>query len=110
MFHCAVFLGLLTFLSCHMLYSTGTTNMVITCRSIPPKVGMAMGTMMSDPLPVDESTGKSASTATEAVIMAGLTRLIPACSTAFLSTCLVDVFFRPNNWDRSVPQITPQFV
>ncbi len=49
---------------------------------IPPNAGMAMGTIISAPLPVDESTGNRAITATAVVIMAGRTRFRPAATTA----------------------------
>jgi len=38
----------------------GTTNQVRDATAIPPKVGMAMGIMMSDPRPELVSTGSSA--------------------------------------------------
>ena len=34
--------------------------MVMTSMAMPPKDGMAMGTMMSDPRPVEVSTGSRA--------------------------------------------------
>jgi PAS domain-containing protein len=38
----------------------GTTNIVTTAIAMPPNVGIAMGTMMSEPLPVLVSTGTRA--------------------------------------------------
>ncbi len=52
--------------------------------AIPPKDGIAMGTMMSDPLPVDVSTGISAKKVVAVVIMQGRTRLMAASMVASL--------------------------
>ena len=41
-------------------YSTGTTKSETSATAIPPKVGIAIGTMMSEPRPVDVSTGSRA--------------------------------------------------
>ena len=56
----------------------GTIKMVKSARLIPPTVGMAMGTMISDPRPVEVSTGKSASIVVALVMRAGRTRRVPA--------------------------------
>lgn len=56
----------------------GTVRVVIMANIIPPKEGIAIGTMMSDPLPVDVSTGISARMVVLAVIMAGRMRRVPA--------------------------------
>jgi hypothetical protein len=45
----------------------------MTWRIIPPKEGMAMGTMMSEPFPVDVRTGINAIMVVAAVITAGRT-------------------------------------
>ncbi len=58
--------------------------MVIVATSMPPKSGSAMGTMTSEPRPVDVSTGISARMAVEAVMRAGLIRFIPASTVACL--------------------------
>ena len=39
-----------------MLYNTGTTSIVKISIVIPPKTGIAIGTIISEPLPVDVST------------------------------------------------------
>ena len=54
------FSRLLSTVSRHQHCNTGTTNMVIDCISIPPNVGIAIGTMISAPLPVEVSTGSKA--------------------------------------------------
>ena len=43
-----------------MQYKTGTVNIVSNWRHIPPKEGMAIGTMTSAPRPVEVNTGKGA--------------------------------------------------
>ena len=53
---------------------------------MPPKVGIAIGTIMSAPFPVDERTGNSAITATAVVIIAGRTLFFPAITTASLTS------------------------
>ena len=75
-----------TLFSCHMLYRTVTTNMVITCMIIPPNSGMAMGTIMSDPFPVDVSTGISAIIVVAVVIIAGRTLFVPASRTDIMTS------------------------
>jgi hypothetical protein len=69
-------------LSRHIDWNKGTTKTVITWITIPPNMGIAIGIIMSDPLPVDDKTGNSAITATAVVIIAGRTRFIPADTTA----------------------------
>ncbi len=39
------------------LYSTGTTSIVRTSIIMPPKTGIAIGIIMSEPRPVEVSTG-----------------------------------------------------
>ena len=46
--------------SCTAQYITGTIMTVISAISMPPNEGMAMGIMMSAPLPVEVSTGINA--------------------------------------------------
>ena len=75
-----------------MQYSTGTTNTVMACTSIPPNVGMAIGTMISDPLPVDVKMGNKAISVVAVVMIAGLILSLPACSTAsFIPATSADV-------------------
>ena len=73
----------------HQHCSTGTTNIVIDCISIPPNVGIAIGTMISAPFPVDVSTGSSAISVVAVVIAAGRTRFNPASTTASRISCRV---------------------
>jgi hypothetical protein len=47
----------LSFLSATAQYKAGTTSMETTLMAIPPKEGISMGTIISEPLPVDVSTG-----------------------------------------------------
>ena len=56
--------------------------MVITAIAIPPKVGIAIGTMISAPRPLDVSTGISARIVVATVIKQGRTRRSPASSVA----------------------------
>ena len=49
---------------------------------IPPTLGMAIGTMISDPRPVDVSTGMSARIVVAVVIRHGRTRRAPAAIVA----------------------------
>ena len=67
----------------------GTINMVIDWISIPPKVGIDMGIIISDPLPVEVSTGRSAISVVAVVITAGRTLFKPAWTTASLISSLV---------------------
>lgn len=76
------FSRLLSTVSRHQHCNTGTTNMVIDCISIPPNVGIAIGTMISAPFPVDVSTGSRAMSVVAVVIAAGRTRFSPASTTA----------------------------
>lgn len=52
--------------------------MVMMAKSMPPKVGMAMGIMTSDPRPEEVNTGRRARIVVAMVIMAGRTRLVAA--------------------------------
>ena len=68
--------------------------MVITCSIIPPKLGIAIGNMISDPLPVLVSTGSNASIVVAVVIMAGLTlRSPPSTMASLISDFVLGVFF-----------------
>ena len=63
--------------------------MVILWISIPPNVGIAIGTMISAPLPVEVSTGSKAIRVVAVVMAAGRTRFSPAATTASRISCLV---------------------
>ena len=63
--------------------------METTLMAIPPKDGIAMGTMISDPLPVEVSTGIRAKKVVAVVIMQGRTRLIAASIVAALIDSIV---------------------
>lgn len=77
----------------HQHWNTGTTNMVIDWINMPPKVGIAIGTMMSAPFPVEVRTGSRAIRVVAVVMAAGRTRLRPAVTTASRMSCLVCGFF-----------------
>ena len=47
----------MTELSATAAYTTGTKKVVKTTKIIPPKDGIAIGTMMSEPRPVEVRTG-----------------------------------------------------
>ena len=65
----------------HQHWNTGTTNMVIDWISMPPKVGIAIGTIISAPFPVEVRTGSRAIRVVAVVMAAGRTRLSPAVTT-----------------------------
>ena len=56
--------------------------METTLMAIPPKDGIAMGTMISDPLPVDVNTGIRAKKVVAVVIKQGRTHLMAASMVA----------------------------
>ncbi len=56
--------------------------MLTTASNIPPKEGIAIGTIMSEPLPVEVRTGISAKMVVALVIRAGLTRRFAAAIVA----------------------------
>ena len=69
---CSLFIihcSLLIVNSCHKAYNTGTVNMVSTCKAIPPKDGIAIGTIISEPRPVEVRMGKSANIVVAVVII-----------------------------------------
>lgn len=59
-------------------------NKEIKATVIPPKVGIAIGIMISEPLPALVRTGKRASSVVAVVIRQGRTRFNPASNTAAL--------------------------
>ena len=63
-------------------YSTGTVSTRISTTTIPPKDGIAMGTMISAPRPTEVRTGISARSVVADVIIAGLIRRFPASTVA----------------------------
>ncbi len=63
------------------LYSTGTTSIVRISIVMPPNTGMAIGTIMSEPLPVEVNTGISARIVVAVVIRHGRTLRVPAFTT-----------------------------
>ena len=69
------------------------------CISIPPKVGIAIGTMISAPFPVEVSTGSKAINVVAVVMAAGRTRLSPAVTTASRIASLVVGFCCRKVWD-----------
>ena len=72
----------LTFASFIQQYRTGTRKMLTTATSIPPNEGIAIGTIMSEPRPVEVKTGISARIVVALVISAGLTLRIAAVTVA----------------------------
>ncbi len=46
-------------ISLYSAYRTGTTNTEMSTRVIPPNEGIAMGTITSEPRPVEVRTGKA---------------------------------------------------
>ena len=63
------------------LYKTGTTSIVRISIVIPPKTGIAIGTIISEPLPVDVKTGIRANIVVTFVIRHGLNLRVPASMT-----------------------------
>ena len=51
-------------------------------NTIPPKEGIAIGSIMSDPFPDEVNTGNKARMVVAVVIMAGFTLLNPPSTTA----------------------------
>ena len=85
-------------LSRHQHCRTGTTNIVMDWINIPPKVGIAIGTMISAPFPVEVSTGSRAISVVAVVMAAGRTRLRPAVTTASRMASFVVGFCCRNVW------------
>ena len=77
------------FLSSIQEYNTGTINIVITAKTIPPNEGIAIGTIISEPRPVEVRTGINARIVVAVVINAGRTRLCPAKIVACLISSIV---------------------
>ena len=69
-------------------------KMLISANAIPPKDGMAMGIMISEPRPVEVSTGISAIIVVPTVINAGFIRLKPASMTARRTSSFVPGLLR----------------
>jgi hypothetical protein len=60
---------------------------------MPPKAGIAIGIMISDPLPVEVKMGTKANKVVAVVIMQGNTLRLPASRTAFRISSTVLGFF-----------------
>ena len=73
---------------------------VIAATSMPPKAGMAIGIIISDPLPVDVRIGSKAITVVAEVITAGLILRKPASITASRICGTVLVLFLAKLWSR----------
>ncbi len=65
-----------------MQNNTGTVNIVITLNAIPPNDGIAIGTMIPAPFPVDVTIGNNAKIVVAVVIIAGRTLRNPPSTTA----------------------------
>ena len=68
--------------------------------SIPPKLGMAMGIIMSLPRPVEVKIGKSANMVVAVVIKHGLIRFSPASTIDALISFLLSGWFLSKVWVR----------
>ena len=64
---------------------------------MPPKEGIAMGTMISDPRPVEVRIGINANTVVAVVIIQGRARLTPASIVA-RRISVMDISFNPRNF------------
>ena len=69
-----------------------------------------MGTIISDPFPVEERIGNNAIIAQDAVIIAGRTLFSPATATASRIFCIDEGFRSAKTWWIYVPIITPSSV
>ena len=69
---------LIIWLSFIQQYSTGTTSIVSISIVIPPKEGIAIGTIISEPRPVEVRTGINARIVVAVVIRQGRILRIPA--------------------------------
>ena len=74
---------------------------------MPPKVGMAIGSMRSAPRPLAVSTGISAKIVVAAVIRQGRMRRTPAASAARRIASTVSGFCSRKSWRKYVATITP---
>jgi hypothetical protein len=72
---------LIILLSFIQQYKTGTTSIVSISIVIPPKEGIAIGTIISEPRPVEVKTGISARMVVAVVIRHGRILRIPALIT-----------------------------
>ena len=70
---------------------------LMTTTSMPPKEGIAMGTMISDPRPVEVRMGINAKTVVTVVIMQGRARLTPASIVA-RRISEIDICFKLRNF------------
>lgn len=84
--------------------------MVTTCSSMPPKLGIAIGSIISAPRPVAVSTGSRARMVVAVVIIAGLTRRRPPSTTAALTSATVVGSFFSKLSRRKVATSTPSSV
>lgn len=74
---------------------------------MPPKEGIAIGTMISAPRPVDVRTGRSARIVVAKVIRAGRIRRLAAFTVASRISWTVAGFSLENTWSRYVEIMTP---
>ena len=75
---------LVSFRSSLQINKSGTTKSVIIWTNMPPNVGIAIGTMISDPLPIILNKGSKAKMVVAVVNMVGLIRLVAASTPTFL--------------------------
>ena len=99
-----VFLALISLIQ---QYKTGTTSIVSTSIVIPPNEGIAIGTIISDPRPVEVRTGIRARIVVAVVIRHGLILREPAAITAFRICSLSVISLSLNTCFRYVHITTP---
>ncbi len=93
--------------SCTEQYSTGTTSIVRISIVIPPKDGIAIGTMTSDPRPVDVRMGRRARMVVAVVMRHARIRRFPAMTVASRMCSMVSCSFFLNDCWRYVAITTP---
>ncbi len=81
-------------------YSTGTIKIVIVTNIIPPNEGIAIGTIISDPRPVEVRTGVNARIVVTVVIKQGLILRSAPLIVASLMSLTVWGFLSENIWLR----------
>src|SRR5690554_7888900 len=82
------------------LNSTGTTKRVISAINIPPKLGMAIGIIISLPFPVEVKIGNNARIVVAVVIKAGRILFFPASTTDALISFTLSGSFLLKVWVR----------
>src|SRR5699024_99919 len=99
-FSLRVLVCLLNFASLLQLNNTGTTKRVIKAIIIPPKLGIAIGIIMSLPLPVEVRIGNRASIVVAVVIKQGRILFCPASTTEVRISLMFSGSFLSKVWVR----------